>query len=31
MYSDVRYQAINGEFTFVALDKDKKPTKVIKE
>ena len=31
MYSDVRYQAINGEFTFVALDKDKKPTKVIKK
>ena len=31
MYSDVRYQAINGEFTFVALDNDKKPTKVIKE
>ena len=31
MYSDVRYQVINGEFTFVALDNDKKPTKVIKE
>ena len=31
MYSDVRYQAIHGEFTFVALDKDKNPTKVIKK
>jgi len=31
MYSDIRYLAINGEFTFVALDKDKNPTKVIKE
>ena len=31
MYSDVRYQAINGEFTFVDLDKDKNPTKVIKK
>lgn len=31
MYNDTRYQAINGEFTFVALDKDKNPTKVIKE
>lgn len=31
MYNEVRYQAIKGEFTFVALDKDKKPTKVIKE
>lgn len=31
MYDDVRYLAIKGEFTFVALDKDKKPTKVIKD
>lgn len=31
MYSDVRYLAINGVFTFVALDNDKKPTKVIKD
>ncbi len=31
MYDDVRYLAITGEFTFVALDKDKKPTKVIKD
>lgn len=30
MYSEVRYLAIQGAFTFVALDKDKKPTKVIK-
>jgi len=30
MYSEVRYLAIQGVFTFVALDKDKKPTKVIK-
>lgn len=31
MYNDTRYQAIKGEFTFVALDKDKNPTNVIKE
>ncbi|UUV20606.1 acyl-CoA thioesterase [Paenimyroides aestuarii] len=31
MYTDIRYLAITGEFTFVALDKDKNPTKVIKE
>ena len=31
MYNDTRYQAIKGEFTFVALDKDRNPTKVIKE
>lgn len=31
MYSDVRYLAINGVFTFVALDNNKKPTKVIKD
>lgn len=31
MYDDTRYQAIKGEFTFVALDKDKNPTKVIKD
>ena len=28
MYSDVREKAISGNFTFVALDKDKKPTKI---
>lgn len=29
MYSDVREKAISGNFTFVALDKDKKPTKIL--
>jgi len=31
MYEDVRYLAIKGEFSFVALDANKKPTPVIKE
>lgn len=30
MYTNRRYQAINGEFTFVALDHNKQPTNVIK-
>lgn len=29
MYSDSREKAITGNFTFVALDENKKPTKVI--
>lgn len=29
MYSDKRLQAINGNFTFVALDEHKKPTKIL--
>ncbi len=31
MYSDVREKAISGNFTFVALDKDKKPTKISQD
>ena len=31
MYEDVRYLAVKGQFSFVALDHDKKPTNVIKE
>ncbi|MBQ0116976.1 MAG: acyl-CoA thioesterase [Flavobacterium sp.] len=30
MYEDVRYLAVKGEFSFVALDENKKPIKVIK-
>lgn len=30
MYKDERYLAIKGEFSFVALDENKKPTSVIK-
>jgi len=29
MYSDYRAKAVSGEFTFVAIDKNKKPTKVL--
>jgi len=29
MYSDVREKAVSGEFTFVAIDEDKKPVKII--
>ena len=29
MYEDVRYRAIHGEFTFVAVDKNKKPTPIL--
>ncbi|TYB80219.1 acyl-CoA thioesterase [Bizionia gelidisalsuginis] len=29
MYSDSREKAVSGEFTFVAIDKDKKPIKII--
>ncbi|MBQ0768041.1 MAG: acyl-CoA thioesterase [Bizionia sp.] len=29
MYSDSREKAVSGEFTFVAIDKDKKPVKII--
>lgn len=31
MYEDVRYLAVKGQFSFVALDENKKPTKVFKE
>lgn len=30
MYEDVRYLAVKGEFSFVALDENKKPIKVVK-
>lgn len=29
MYSDFREKAVSGEFSFVAIDEDKKPTKVV--
>lgn len=29
MYSDIREKAITGNFTFVALDDNKKPTKIL--
>ena len=29
MYVEERYKAISGEFTFVAIDDNKKPTKII--
>lgn len=29
MYSDKREKAVSGEFTFVAIDDNKKPTKII--
>lgn len=29
MYSDFREKAVSGEFSFVAIDKNKKPTKVV--
>lgn len=29
MYSDIREKAITGNFTFVALDENKKPTKIL--
>ncbi len=31
MYSDEREKAISGEFTFVAIDEDKNPVKVISD
>jgi len=31
MYEDVRYLAVKGQFSFVALDYEKKPTNVFKE
>jgi acyl-CoA hydrolase len=31
MYNEEKYLAIKGEFSFVALDENKKPTRVIKE
>jgi acyl-CoA hydrolase len=31
MYDNKRYPAVHGNFTFVALDKENKPTRVIKE
>jgi acyl-CoA hydrolase len=30
MYSNKRESAINGEFTFVAIDEDRNPTRIIK-
>lgn len=30
MYSDNREKAVSGEFTFVAIDEDKKPVKILK-
>ncbi|MDY0779428.1 acyl-CoA thioesterase [Tenacibaculum sp. IB213877] len=30
MYSDDREKAVSGEFTFVAIDQDKKPIKILK-
>jgi acyl-CoA hydrolase len=30
MYSEHREKAVSGEFSFVAIDKDKKPTAIIK-
>ncbi|UYW01073.1 acyl-CoA thioesterase [Flavobacterium agricola] len=30
MYENVRYLAVKGQFSFVALDENKKPTKVFK-
>jgi acyl-CoA hydrolase len=29
MYSDVREMAVRGEFTFVAIDEEKKPVKIL--
>jgi acyl-CoA hydrolase len=29
MYAEVRYRAIHGEFTFVAVDDNKKPTPIL--
>ena len=31
MYEEVRYRAIHGEFTFVAVDENKKPTPILPE
>lgn len=30
MYSDYREKAVSGEFTFVAIDKNKQPVKILK-
>jgi len=29
MYTEFREKAVTGEFTFVAIDEDKKPIKVV--
>jgi acyl-CoA hydrolase len=29
MYADTREKAITGDFTFVAIDEDKKPIKIL--
>jgi acyl-CoA hydrolase len=29
MYSEIREKAITGEFTFVAIDENKKPVKIV--
>lgn len=31
MYAEERYRAIHGEFTFVAVDEEKKPTPILTE
>lgn len=31
MYSDLREKAVTGEFTFVAIDENKKPVKIFKD
>ena len=31
MYAEVRYRAIHGEFTFVAVDEKKKPTPILQQ
>jgi len=31
MYAEVRYRAIHGEFTFVAVDENKKPTPILQQ
>lgn len=31
MYSDVREQAVTGDFTFVAIDENKQPVKILRD
>lgn len=31
MYSDVREKAVSGEFTFVAIDENKQPVKILRD
>jgi acyl-CoA hydrolase len=31
MYNDTREKAVTGEFTFVAIDENKKPVKIFKD